>query len=31
VLARLNTSMTAKCAEPDRAWCDGLFTPARRA
>lgn len=31
VLVRLNTSMTARCAEADRAWCDGLFTPARRA
>lgn len=34
VLARLNASMKDTCAageKADRAWCEGLFVPARRA
>jgi thiol-disulfide isomerase/thioredoxin len=32
VLARLHASMTAKCsAQTQRAWCDELFAPAKRA
>jgi thioredoxin-related protein len=34
VLARLNGSLREKCASPgggDRAWCESLFVPAKRA
>jgi hypothetical protein len=34
VLARLNGSLKDKCASPaagDRAWCESLFLPAKRA
>ena len=34
ILARLNGSLRDKCASPsggDRAWCESLFVPAKRA